>query len=119
MCILPTLTDTNRKHAMREQTWVELQAEAPLAVNACVHYFQDRYANWRVKIMGIDALLSYFATKEIEIVISTFGIPNRKDWYYEIFLEGNLLQHERDFSTYELAATTAFTIAFQALEKQY
>ena len=116
VCILPFLTDTNRKHAMREQTWVELQLDAPLAVNACLHYFQQRYANWQAKLLDIEAIVAYLNTKGLEVLISTFGIPNRTDWYYEVYYDGSLLQHERDFTTYELAATTAITMAFQHLE---
>lgn len=103
---------------MREQTWAELQEEAPLAVNACVHYFKDRYANWRAKMLEIDAILLYLQTKDIELIIATFGIPNRQDWYYELFVEGNLLRHEREFHTYELAAMTAILLAFSILESQ-
>lgn len=102
---------------MKEQDWVALQAEAPFAVNACLHYFQYRYGNWRSKIMEVDAIFTYLGSRGFEITVSTFGIPNRKDWYCEVYFQESLLLHERDFKTFQLAAFEAITIAFIALER--
>lgn len=99
---------------------MELQTEAPLAVNACLYYFQERYPGaWQSKIMEPDAIFSYLGAKGFEITVSTFGIPNRSDWYCEVYYENKLLKHERDFKKYDIAAMEAITTAFAELEKAY
>ena len=67
--------------------------------------------------MEVDAIFTYLSSRGFEITVSTFGIPNRKDWYCEVYFQENLLIHERDFKTYQLAATTAISTAFIELEK--
>ncbi len=104
---------------MKEENWMELQEEAPLAAAACLHYFQDRHLNWKSKMLEPDAILSYLQTKGFEITVSTFGIPNRNDWYCEVFYGDKLIKHERDFTSYELAATEAIVTAFLELEKSF
>ena len=105
---------------MKERDWMELQAEAPLTVNACLHYFQDRYmGDWRSRILEPDAIFAYLQTKGFEIRVSTFGIPNRSDWYCEVYRDGQLIKHERDYKKYDLAAMDAIMTAFVELEKVY
>lgn len=105
---------------MRQENWMELQSEAPLAVNTCLNYFQDRYmGNWRTKILDPGAVFTYLQTVGFEITVSTFGIPNRSDWYCEVYYQGQLLKHERDFISFELAALEAITTAFGELERTF
>lgn len=103
---------------MSETEWQELQEEAPLAVNACLLYFQERYMGlWRSRLMEEAAVLTYLSGKDFELSVSNFGLPNRRDWYYEIHRENRLFQHERGFATYELAAQAAIKAVFAVLEK--
>lgn len=102
---------------MEEQNWTELLEEAPVAVKTCLIYFQERYpGNWRAKLLDTGAVLTYLSTRNFEITVATFGIPNREDWYYEVLFQGNLLKHERNFTAYELAADEAMITAFLKLE---
>lgn len=102
---------------MKEQSWMELLEEAPVAVQSCLIYFQERYSgHWRAKLLDTQAVLTYLSTKDLDITVATFGIPNRQDWYYELTFREKLLQHERNFATYELAADQAISFAFRKLE---
>ena len=97
---------------------MELQEEAPFSVNACLRYFQERYmGNWQLKILQEEAVFAYLSSKGYEVTVSTFGVPNRSDWYFEIHREETLLKHERNFTSAELAALQAITFAFMELEK--
>lgn len=103
---------------MKEQYWLGLLEEAPVAVQTCLLYFQERYpGHWRAKILDVQAVFTYLQTRDFELRVATFGIPNRKDWYCEVFFQSDLLLHERNFSTYERAAEEAITTAFRRLEK--
>ncbi len=105
---------------MEQQNWEDLLEEAPVAVNACLRYFQERYmGNWQLKILRADAIFAYLNTKGYEVTVSTFGVPNRTDWYYEIHREETLLKHERNFVSAELAALQAITFTFLELEKAH
>lgn len=105
---------------MKEQSWMGLLEEAPVAVQTCLIYFQERYpGSWRMKLLNTEAVLTYLRTKDFEITVATFGIPNRQDWYCEVAFQGNLLKHERNFINYELAAEAAIFFAFQKLETDH
>ncbi|MCB0633837.1 MAG: hypothetical protein KDD15_29100 [Lewinella sp.] len=102
---------------MKEPCWMELLEEAPVAVQSCVLYFQERYpGSWQAKLLDSDAILRYLDSKDFEITVATFGIPNRQDWFCEVIFQGTLLKHERNFATYELAADEAIITAFRKLE---
>lgn len=102
---------------MSETVWQELQEEAPLAVYACLHYFQARYLAWQSKLLEEQAIVHYLSAKGFEIHISTFGVPNRQDWYFEIRRQEELFRHERNFTCYELAAEAAIRLVFLELEQ--
>ena len=103
---------------MNKQHWMELREEAPCAVGACLLYFQDRYlGQWALKMTNPKAVIAYLKTQAYEVRITQFGLPNRKDWYYEITHAGDLLQHARGFPTYQAAATEAIRFVFIELEQ--
>lgn len=102
---------------MDEQYWMDLLEETPAAVQTCARYFQERYlGNWQSRLLDAGAVLGFLQRHELEVTVATFGIPNRRDWYYEIVFRGELLRHERHFQTYELAAESAIRAAFRQLE---
>ncbi|MCB0641434.1 MAG: hypothetical protein KDC44_07325 [Phaeodactylibacter sp.] len=102
---------------MSETVWQELLEEAPLAVRACLHYFQAHFLAWQPKLLEERAMLHYLATQGFEVRIATFGVPNRKDWYLEVYREEALLRHERNFADRALALEAAIRLVFQELEK--
>ena len=104
---------------MKEQDWLELQEEAPRAVHACLLHFQQRYIGlWQSRLLDAEAVIAYLEAQGFSIAVSTFGIPNRKDWYCEVYRYGELLKHERDFAGYERAAREAIVTAFLELENE-
>jgi hypothetical protein len=99
--------------------WLELREEAPLSVNACLQYFQDRYmGHWRSKILEVDLVFSYLETKGFEITVRQWGIPGRRDWYYEINREHRRFAEDRGFESFELAAEEVIRCVFLILENE-
>ena len=102
---------------MNKQYWMELREDAPYAVAACLLYFQERYiGRWATKITTPEAVIAYLQTRAYDVRITQFQLPNRQDWYYDIYHAGELVQHARGFVSYQAAAATAIQLAFIALE---
>lgn len=103
---------------MRKQFWLALQDEAPAAVSLCLHHFQDRYTgHWAAKLLDARAVITYLETRGVGLTVTTFGVPSRHDWYYELMVAGELREHRRDFPAYERAAEAGIRAAFLELEK--
>lgn len=97
---------------------MELREDAPCAVAACLLYFQERYiGHWSRKITQPQAIVAYLQTQGFELTVTQYELPNRKDWYYELYAADQLVQHARNFTSYQEAAAEAIRIAFLKLEQ--
>lgn len=104
---------------MKEHQWRALQEEAPAAVGLCLRYFQDRYiGQWLRKMAHPPAIMTYLEREGVILTVTTFGVPSRTDWYYELEIGGELLAHRRDFPSYEAAAAAGIRAAFLELERR-
>ena len=104
---------------MSKQFWRALQLEAPGALALCLDYFQQRYpGSASEQLLYSKSVISYLQTQGYTILVRQFGIPNRKDWYYEVHTNRQLLQHQRGFASRILAIQAAFRFTFLILEEQ-
>ncbi len=105
---------------MKKQHWTALREEAPHAVGQCLQYFQERYiGRWEAKLLNDLAVIAYLYTQGLELQVNTFGVPSRKDWYYELRVAGELLEHRRNFPSSTAAATAGIQAAFRELENDF
>lgn len=97
---------------------MELREDAPCAVAACLLYFQERYiGHWARKITQAPAIIAYLQTQGLELHVRQYTLPTRNDWYYELHCASQLVQHARNFASYQEAAAEAIRVAFLKLEQ--